>query len=131
MTVDGIPLRTHQDDTVLSDAFSYPLEPFLESRKFGDPRVISPVSHITCWFHPPRTQFLSQEDVGDLRLPQIGCEQLLVELGMVPRVRAGSNIHQGGDMVAAEESQEVEDRVVGMPDSEEFLCHHGSGGEGC
>jgi len=123
MAVEGVSFRAHEGDAVAPDALPYSPEALLEDGECGDAVVLGASFHVTARFHAPCAQFPAEKHVGDLRLLEIGCKHFFVELGMNPGDRVGPDVHQSIDAVAAKESQEVEDPVVGMPYGEEFLRH--------
>jgi len=126
VAVEGVPFRAHEGDAVASEALPYSPEAFLEDGECGDAVVLGASFHVTARFHASCAQFPAEKHVGDLRLLEIGCKHFLVELGMNSGDWMGPDVHQSIDAVAAKESQEVEDLVVGMPDRKEFPHHFAS-----
>src|SRR5262249_59509946 len=96
------------------------LQPLLKARRGADAFVVGPtLGMIKVGVVGPAAQFPAEEDIGDIILAKERFEGGAAEGGLMPAVRAGADVGDGGDVNLPEQRQEGIGLVVGVSDGGE------------
>src|SRR6185312_2779876 len=109
--MQGVLLRTHERDPMLSAPGHHTLQPATEALRSCEFGIAHTLAIVELALTRARPKLLSEKDVVNSRIAQRGCEPLTVELRIEPAERHGAHIGERANVMLPQQLDKALGRV--------------------